>query len=917
MKSRSFRKAGCFLGLFLLAAGFAGAQSCQNMDLGNVASLNGFLPFSGDPGNLWNTNIANAPVDPNSDAIIAAIPGNAHLHPDFGPQGGIPYVVVDSSVTPSVTMVGAASGPPGPNATQSDAVVEPAPITAPIEGDQPDCLAWPNYYYLGDTHMLVADRNKCVLYETYLTSRCNGVYAVSGQTVFDLQNFNQRPWGWTSSDAAGLPVFAGLVKYDEATNGVPNPADPQAAGYIQHAFRFTMERTKGDNDGGYFVLPASHGAAPDYRFSTLNVLGMRLRLKSDAATMAKVRSYSPINQSILTAMQQYGIILADNGGNMFVTGTTDPRWNTDDLGNWHGGPNPILPTDFEVVQMTPEAVDTEDGTAYSASVEWSYMDANSAPYTVEDVENGTYPGGLGPEGTALSPLPNASLGLAGGGADPVPGADTAGSAPAINIFTASATSVAPGTPVTFTMSVSNDTYDYIDNAGTVRLTSNGSGANTGTLTVTPLATQTYTLNSMNAYGISQTGQAYAMSSQPNPPTGNAPPSITVSVIGSEVPIPLLAPATGTYDQVLQVVIAVPGYPQAQIYYTTDQSTPTFPITGTTQLYTGPINIANANSTDPVTYLTGEEVQAIAMVNGFSAPSPIGSAVYIVSSQNPAPTFTPPAGTYTTAQVITINDPQLGVDNNASGNQATIFYTTDGTTPAVQTNPDGSLIYNANGDPQPLGTTQYFYFWGDGSGTGPFTITSTTTVNAIAAGADGYTTSPVATAVYNLPTNAASYSVSVLPGTVTIAPGAASVIANITITAVNGFTGAVALSCAGLPEGATCSFSPTAPNVGSSGTATSSLTIFGPGNSPTSSRNSNPLFPAGATLAGVLCIFGFRKRRRLQIFLLLAVSVIGLGLFTGCGGNSQSAAVTSTVTVTGTSGTQQGTGTFTLVTFVNQ
>jgi hypothetical protein len=902
MKCHLLPKAVCFFSLFLLFSGYAYAQSCQGMDLGNVAPLNGFLPFSGDPNNAWNTNIANAPVDPNSAAIIAAI-GNSHpLHPDFGPQGGIPYVIVDSSVTPGVTMVGANAGPPGPNAAQTDGVVEPAPIGAPIEGSQPDCVAWPNYFYLGDTHMLVVDRNKCWLYETYLTSRCNGVYAVSGQTLFDLRNGNQRPWGWTSSDAAGLPVFAGLVKYDEATNGVPNPADPAAAGFIQHAFRFTLSQTKGDNDGGYFVPPASHGAAPAYRFSSLNVMGMRLRLKSDAATMAKVASYSPINQAILTAMQQYGLILADNGGSMFVSGTTDPRWDTNDLGNWHGGPNPILPTDFEVIQMTPEAVDTQDGTTFPASQAWTYMDANSAPYTVEDVENGTYPGGLGPEGTALS----------GGAKYMNTGADTAGPAPTINSFTASSTTVAPGTPVTFTMSVSGDTYDYIDNAGPVRLTPNGSGANTGTLTITPLATQTYTLNAVNADGISQSGQAYAYSPNPTAPTGNAPPSITVTVGGSELPEPVLAPQTGTYDQVVQVLITVPGYPLAQIYYTTDQSTPTYPITGTTQLYTGPIMITNATATDPNTYLTGEEVQAIAVVNGYTIPSPVAGATYVVSTQNPAPTFSPAAGTYTSAQQITISDPQLGVDNGASGNQATIFYTTDGTTPAVATNPDGTLALDPNtGDPVTMGTTQYFYFWGDGSGTGPFTVSSTTTVNAIAAGADGYTTSPMGTATYVLPM---TFTMAIDPAVITVSPGASTGTVTISLTGQNGFTGPVGLTCFGLPIGSSCLFTPSSVTLPASGSGTSVLTVSIPSGVAGVRHNSNPLLPGGATLAVALCFFGFRKRRRLQMLLLVAVSVIGLGMFTGCSSSSGPKGFTTSsvvITVTGTAGSTVVNSTFTL------
>jgi hypothetical protein len=937
MKPRLLLKALCFFSLFLLFSGYGYAQAgtCAGMSLGNVAPLNGFLPFSGNPNDVWNQNIANAPVDPNSAAIIAGIPVSRHLHPDFGPGGGIPYVVVDSSVTPSVNMSGALAGPPGPNAFQGDDVVEPAPITAPIEGNWPDCLAYPNTIYLGDTHMLVVDRHGCWLYETYLTDRCNGVYAVSGETLFDLQNDEQRPWGWTSEDAAGLPVFAGLVKYDEATNGVPNPVDPAAAGLIQHAFRFTMSPTKGDGNGGYFVQPATHAASYGSRYSSLNVMGMRLRLKSDAATMAKVASYSPINQSILTAMQQYGLILADNGSDMFVSGTTDSRWNVDDLGNWHGGPNPILPTDFEVVQMTPEAVNTSDPAGTPAPASYSYMDANSAPYTVQDVEAGTYPGGTGPEGTALA--------AGSGGKYPTTGADTAGPTPTILGFEANGVSsgqvtIAPGQSVLFTMSVSNDSYDYIDNAGPVRLTQNGGGPgiNTGSLLIYPTATQTYTLNSLNASGISQTGQAYAYSPNPSAPTGNAPPSITVTVSGSMLPVPALSPMGGTYSTIQQVVLTEPGYPQAQFYYTTDGlTTPTYPIGNTnTQLYTGPITIANATSTNSQ-YITGEEVQAIAVVPGFEAPSQVASATYVVNSQAASPTFSLPAGTYNSAQMVSLADSALGIDFAANYDGPSIFFTTDGTTPSViQASPSGDPLGIYGWVPNSASTQIYCYTnfsnegnysttptpWdADGSGCAqttddliPMNVTSSTTLNAIAV-AVGYTPSAVTTAVYTLPI---TFNIAAAPASVNLANGSATLAIN--VTGQNGFASPVTLACLGLPAGYQCIFAPSSVTpvvVGqTSNTAGSStLTISSSTQTAAYSRHSSPLFP-GATLAVALCFLGLRKRRRLQMLLLLSVSVIGLGLFTGCSSSSKLNSFSTSsviITVTGTSGSSVVNTTFML------
>ena len=514
IKSRLLPQVLCFLSLFLILGVQGYAQTCQDMTPGIGGSLNGFLPFQGTAPTLygpsaWNyqvynvgTQTLNATIDPNSAAIIAQINHNdrigggapSKLHPDFGPTGGMPYTIVDSSVQPFVNIVGLAAGPPGPNASQSDAVVEPAPANAPIEGLQPNCLSYPagggnvvdssgdsTNYYFGDTHMLIIDRNQCFLYETYLTSECDGVISASGQALWDLQNGEVRPYGWTSTDAAGLPVWPGLLKFDEAcASYVNDPDDTNNDGNcavtqpINHAFRMTVNRTKGDGNGGYFVFPAGHGAASGPNFKYLNVMGMRMILNPST----DISSFSPINQTILTAMMQYGLILADNGSDMFVTGTTDSRWNTDDLGNWHGGgdydcgtgvsipnPNPNGPgtpcyltsADFEVITMSNEDVNALDLAAsadWTAAQSYSYMDANSAPYTVWDVENGVtaagdpgYPyapwgpttvgtaitGGLGPEGTGLVPDSPTTAGKY----PDSNGVVTAGATPVINSFTAS------------------------------------------------------------------------------------------------------------------------------------------------------------------------------------------------------------------------------------------------------------------------------------------------------------------------------------------------------------------------------------------------------------------------------------------------------------------------------------------------
>ncbi len=372
------------------------AQSCGNMSTGNGASLNGYVPFPSS--NAWNTNIASAAVDPNSAAIIAALTGS-NLHPDFSNvvdgNYGIPYVVVDSSTTPGVpvTMTTYQS--------ESDITLYPIPITAPIEGFPATCTT------TGDNHLIVIDKNKCWIYETWQTQLCNGSWSAANGAIWDLTSTEHRPYGWTSADAAGLPIFPGLVRYDEV-----------AAGAINHAFRMTLAQTKSDANGGLFVAPATHAAGNNS--GTGNIMGMRLRLKASF----DISSYSAANQVILTAMKNYGMIVADNGSNMFFQGAPDARWDDNDLDALKA----IDASNFDVVQM---------GTAY---------DANSAP---------------------------------------------TGAVPTISSFTASQTTVAAGTPVTLTWSVSNDSYDYIDVVGPVR---------GGTQTVTPAATTTYTLNSTNQYG---------------------------------------------------------------------------------------------------------------------------------------------------------------------------------------------------------------------------------------------------------------------------------------------------------------------------------------------------------------------------------------------------------------------------------
>jgi hypothetical protein len=307
--------------------------SCGNMSTGNGASLNGYVPFPAS--NLWNTNVASAAVDPNSAAIVTALTGS-NLHPDFSNvvdgNYGIPYVVVDSSVTPGVpvTMTTYPS--------ESDITLYPIPLTAPIEGFPPTCST------TGDNHLIVIDKNQCWIYETWQTQLCNGAWSAANGAIWDLTNTEHRPYGWTSADAAGLPIFPGLVRYDEV-----------AAGAINHAIRMTVAQTRSDANGGYFVAPATHAAGNNS--TTGNIMGMRLRLKASF----DISGFSAANQVILTAMKNYGMIVADNGSNMFFQGAPDARWDDNDLDALKA----IDASNFDVVQMGTQY---DDATAPTGAV---------------------------------------------------------------------------------------------------------------------------------------------------------------------------------------------------------------------------------------------------------------------------------------------------------------------------------------------------------------------------------------------------------------------------------------------------------------------------------------------------------------------------------------------------------------------
>jgi hypothetical protein len=292
--------------------------SCAPMALGQGASLNGVRPFPAS--NAWNQDISSAAVDSNSTTIINYIGAGVALHPDFGAglydgtTMGIPYVIVDSSQA-NVNLAVA-------NPAQSDIPPMPIPSNAPIEG-------YPNG---GDNHVLVLDKSNCFEYDLYQGAYSGGSWSASSSAIWDLQNGETRPYTWSSADAAGLPIFPGLIRYDEVANGA-----------INHAIRFTVPYTK-----AAFVSPATHWA-PTNAGAPIP-LGIRLRLKASF----DVSGFSATNQIILNAMKKYGLLLADNGSAIYITGTPDSRWNNDDLHLL----GQVTGSDFEVVSM---------GTVYTAS----------------------------------------------------------------------------------------------------------------------------------------------------------------------------------------------------------------------------------------------------------------------------------------------------------------------------------------------------------------------------------------------------------------------------------------------------------------------------------------------------------------------------------------------------------------------
>jgi PKD domain len=312
----------CALVLALLSLCLLAAPRAAEAATFGVDSPIPFALFPTD--NPWNTRVDTAPVDPNSAAYLRSMGLTTGLHPDFGTTwdgapNGIPYVTVSGTQkTVPVSFDYADESDPGPY---------PIPSDAPIEGGPSSD---------GDRHVLVLDTGNKKLYELFAAyPQSDGSWKAGSGAIFDLTSNATRPAGWTSADAAGLPILPGLARYDEAVT----------EGVIDHALRFTVAQTQ-----KAYLYPATHYASSDTD-PDLPPMGLRVRLKAGF----DISSFSPEVQVILQALKTYGMMVADNGSNWYVSGAPDPRWNDDHLSEL----SKVKGSDFEVVDtraMQPAAL---------------------------------------------------------------------------------------------------------------------------------------------------------------------------------------------------------------------------------------------------------------------------------------------------------------------------------------------------------------------------------------------------------------------------------------------------------------------------------------------------------------------------------------------------------------------------------
>lgn len=293
--------------------------------------------------NIWNTRIDRLPVDPKSTDYIKSIGQDIGLHPDFGSglwmgaPNGIPYMIVSNSLPlVAVQFEYANESDPGPYPIPPDPAIEGGPGST------------------GDRHIILLNKDTCTLYEIFSAyPNQDGSWRAGSGAIFDLKSNKLRSKSWTSADAAGLPILSGLARYEEV-----------ASGEIQHALRFTCERTRQD-----FVWPARHFASRSTNAS-LPPMGQRFRLKSSY----DISPYSTQTKIILTALKKYGMILADNGGNWFISGSPHPNWNNDRLVNEL---RMVKGSDFEAVDTSSLMVNPNSAEALQSFNSSNVPDSNN------------------------------------------------------------------------------------------------------------------------------------------------------------------------------------------------------------------------------------------------------------------------------------------------------------------------------------------------------------------------------------------------------------------------------------------------------------------------------------------------------------------------------------------------------------
>jgi hypothetical protein len=336
--------------------------------------------------NWWNLDISSWPVDPNSASFISFINNGAarRLHPDFGGNAGtgntiygMPYAIVSNVTDADLKAV------QFQYSDESDGVEHATDISFPFYPIPSEAITQPFWIESGDPgnvdlrssqdrHLLIVDKDRNHLYELYnvFYNTTQGRWFAGSGAFFDMNTNNRRPDTWTSADAAGLAVLPGLVRYDEVYD--PTLAD------IRHAFRVTVRATNG------YVYPASHRAG-----STAGALPMGARLRLKASVDVTQRTTDPNIQKIFRAMQRYGLVVADNGSDMYVTGTYDTRWDNDIL-------NPafrnLTASDFEVIELGYNPAIAAPASLASVSIKPSSISAGQ-PATGTVTLSGAAPAG--------------------------------------------------------------------------------------------------------------------------------------------------------------------------------------------------------------------------------------------------------------------------------------------------------------------------------------------------------------------------------------------------------------------------------------------------------------------------------------------------------------------------------------------